>query len=231
MVFHGQQTVQFANASAIANLTSDAQAASPPPGPVLTREEELIISGNVPPGDYEFALHSYDERMVPDSMAQADVGFGNGWSSNLLRELEVSEDRELISVVHPDGKKDPWQKTPEGWQGEADSLLNLTEDQSGFLVTYKNGSKERYGHHYKLLSITDAVGRVMRYSYDDDQKLTKVTEPFGLSFKVSYGPDNHVTMVSTPNGEDYRYAYDEIGNLISVTYPDDSADRRTVCGN
>lgn len=61
VVYHGQQTVQFANASAIANLTSDAQAAAAP-GTTLTRQEQIIISGNVPSGNYEFALNNYDSR-------------------------------------------------------------------------------------------------------------------------------------------------------------------------
>ena len=51
VVYHGQQTVQFANATARANLTSDQQ-----PLGAGTRTEETIISGNVPSGLYDFFL-------------------------------------------------------------------------------------------------------------------------------------------------------------------------------
>jgi len=73
ILFHDQQNVQWVSGTSTATLNSDTQAASPPPGPTLTRDEEAVIMGNIPSGTYDFALHSYNDRMVSDTASVSTV--------------------------------------------------------------------------------------------------------------------------------------------------------------
>lgn len=145
---------------------------------------------------------------------------GYGWTHQLAPNLEILIGKIFVHQV--DGRAE-WFTSSNGlWQGDADSLLRLTQDASGYTLTDQLGVVERYNTSGRIVSRTEASGRTTTYSYDSSQRLATVTGPFGHSLQLAYDNTNRVGSVTYPDGLSSQYQYDGQGNLSRVIYPDGS---------
>ncbi len=95
---------------------------------------------------------------------------------------------------------------------------------SKYFVTQETGV---IAYDYKLIKITDTVGREINFSYNDDGRLTKITDPENREFVYEYDVKDNLIKAYNPAdsatplaGRDfYAYEYDADHNLISVTNP------------
>ena len=159
-----------------------------------------------------------------NSQFTANLGFGFGWTSTLSSKRLELLDATTIQIRQGSGRGEPFSKDAAGvWQGDADTQLVLTQDTTGFTLSNRNGSSERYKTSGDLLSETDANAQVTSFSYDANNRVARVTGPFGHVLTYAYTAAGNVSTVTDPSGSIYAYSYDANNNLVRVTYPDASA--------
>lgn len=125
-----------------------------------------------------FIARHYNSRLGKD------LGLGFGWTSFLSKQLTITGT--LIFVHRPDGRRESFVKSLGTWKGDVDTRLTLTEDVTGYVLTFPNGAVERYHLNGRVVSETDSAGRTTTYAYRSDGKLDHVTDPFGHTLTVSY---------------------------------------------
>ncbi|OQW79871.1 MAG: hypothetical protein BVN35_00350 [Proteobacteria bacterium ST_bin11] len=145
---------------------------------------------------------------------------GYGWSHQLAPSLEILTGK--IFIHQADGRAE-WFVFSNGlWQGDADSLLSLTQGTSGFALTDQLGVVEHYDTTGRIVSRAELNGRTTSYSYDNNQRLASVTGPFGHSLQLAYDNSDRISSVTYPDDLSSRYQYDSQGNLSKVIYQDGS---------
>jgi len=143
---------------------------------------------------------------------------GYGWSHQLAPSLEILTGK--IFIHQADGRAE-WLTLSNGlWQGDADSRLRLTQDNTGYTLTDQLGVVERYNTSGRIQSRTELNGRTTSYNYDSSQRLTSVTGPFGHTLQLTYDGANRISSVTYPDGLSSQYQYDSAGNLSKVIYQD-----------
>lgn len=145
--------------------------------------------------------------------------FGFGWTSSLQPKLimDSTGSEHYIAVQRVDGRGSVWKKIDGSWQSEPDSKEQLMEDQDGFII---NGV-ERYDRMGRLLSKTNRNGQTVKYHYDTAGNLQEVIDFSSRKLVLTYNSNNQIGKVTTPDGI-LIYDYDKFGNLIKVTYPDNT---------
>ena len=101
-------------------------------------------------------------------------------------------------------------------------LLLKTEDALGNVVRLS------YDYWNNLTAVTDPAGRSYTYRYDGKGNLISSTDPLGDTTRFSYiGPFNRLASVTDANGNLTKYTYDGFGNLQAIRYADGSTERWT----
>ncbi|TFH48601.1 MAG: RHS repeat protein, partial [Lysobacterales bacterium] len=155
-----------------------------------------------------------------NSQIPIDSGLGHGWISNFQKRLEKFDNS--MRVRRGNGAGDVFTKSGSVWSGPVDSQYKLTEDATGYTVTRRDGSVERYALTGKMAYETDMIGRTTNYAYDISGRLSAVTGPFGHVIAFTYNADGRLATMVDPALEVTIYAYDSDGNLTGVNYPDSS---------
>ncbi len=155
-----------------------------------------------------------------NSLVPVDFGLGHGWISNFHKRLEKFGTS--MRVRRGDGAGDVFTKSGSNWNGPADSVYKLTEDATGFSVTRRDGSIERYTLNGRIQYETDTVGRTTTYTYSTAGKLSSVTGPFGHVLSFTYNASGRLSTMVDPAQQVTIYSYDNNGNLTDVNYPDSS---------
>jgi len=121
--------------------------------------------------------------------------------------------------------------------------LATSTDPNGHTTTYAYGSgsyyptsvtdalgrvtKTTYNTFEEPLTVTDPLGTTTTYSYDASGNLKDISRPLTGSSStqttsLSYGDSSHpgdITDVTDPNGKDWQFGYDGQGDLASITDP------------
>ncbi|HSD96207.1 MAG TPA: DUF6531 domain-containing protein, partial [Sulfuricaulis sp.] len=156
-----------------------------------------------------------------NSLSAEDVGLGFGWVLPFHKRLEISGSGVLARQA--DGRGQPFWCTNNVCTKDADTNLALTQDSSGYTLTYSDHATDRYDTTGKLLSETASTGRTIAYGYDGSGRLRTVTDVFGHSLTFGYDSNNHVATVTDPAGNLISYTYDGNNNFTGVNYPDGTA--------
>jgi len=128
----------------------------------------------------------------------------------------------LISHTNSNGKKLLYMYDTEG-------RLTKVSDQGG----QRYLSFNYFGNETRIASVTDHTGRLITYTYDENDDLVSATDLLGESWTYQYDDWHHITRVTDPDGkivERTEYEsntanaravrqYDGAGNLVvSLTY-------------
>ncbi|MCK4840356.1 MAG: RHS repeat protein [Methylococcales bacterium] len=159
-------------------------------------------------------------RHYNSGLGAVDNGIGYGWVHQWAAKLDISSNK--ITIQQSDGRGESFVLQNNLWQGDADTQLALVQDSTGYTLSNKIGTVERYDLNGNLLTKTDLTGKQTQYSYNAEQQLITLTSPFGHSLQFNYNADKRIESVITPKGEIYQYQYDSTGNLVQVIYPDNS---------
>ncbi len=91
---------------------------------------------------------------------------------------------------------------------------------SKYFVTQETGV---VAYDYKLTKVTDASGRAVTLSYNDDGRLKKMTDPTGREIQYEYDKNDNLVKITDPAGDAYAFKYEDendVNNLTSVTDPE-----------
>jgi RHS repeat-associated protein len=154
-----------------------------------------------------------------NSLLANDMGFGMGWTTAFNKRLVIIGGS--VQVQSGNGRGETFVCYGGVCTGDAETKLQLTSDATGYTLTHRDKSTERYDLTGKLLSETDSAGRPTNYSYGANT--TTVTDFFGHTLTLGYNASNHVATVTDSAGLIIGYSYDTNNNLVRVDYPDTTA--------
>lgn len=170
--------------------------------------------------------------------SEVSTGLGIKWQHNYNRRIDASGTGALAH--RSNGQAFVFNYNGTGWQGDADIYDALVEVNSvgvrtGWLYTTSNGIVEQYNAIGQLTLITNHQGQTQSLTYDlaaddggdgNNQTLDKVTGFMGDILLFSYDPASanptRIESLTDPLENTYLYSYDGLGNLSTVTYPDDT---------
>jgi len=196
-------------------------------GNFLYQHSDLFISSLPLPLEFSRIYNSLD---------QTASTLGKGWTHNYNIYLTASGDGSVIlnwgdggkHTYTPEGENS--YRAPEGWFAtlvkNPDGGFLLTEknklvyhfDPRGRLSTIsdKNGNNLLLSYDGNLLtSVTDAFGRAITFTYNDNHLLTGVTDPAYRAILFSYDANGNLAAVIDPAGNTNAYEYDQQGYLTS----------------
>jgi len=167
--------------------------------------------------------------------------FGRSWTFNYNVHL-VFEPRGMVTVVREGGKKDSFSPrgdgthTPPRWTHDqliknTDGSYRLIRKRSrvtqhfnaqGRLVRITDRNDNSVTLQYqadRLVSVTDAVGRITQFKYNLEGKINEVIDPLGR--RATYGYDANGNLISYVDmaGNRVSYIYDSRSYLTSLTTP------------
>ncbi|AKJ30736.1 PAAR domain-containing protein [Caldimonas brevitalea] len=83
-----------------------------------------------------------------------------------------------------------------------------------------NSTLTGWDRHHRVLSRTDALGRVTRYEYDEAGRLTSVVDHRGRPSKLEYDAEGRLMQVTDVHGRVACQGYDDAGRLSAETSHD-----------
>lgn len=152
---------------------------------------------------------------------------GVGWRHNFERTL-VIQDSTHITSIRADGQQLDYVKSGGVWNSDSDVILTLSEITGGYQLFDNDKTKETYDSSGALLSIQKVNSYTQTLTYSSG-KLTSVTDNLGRSLRFTYDTNNLLVKMTDPDGKIYSYAYAEITTgspaykLSTVSYPDNDA--------
>jgi len=154
-----------------------------------------------------------------------DVGlFGRGWSSDYDEAIKVYNST-YVRWFSSDGRATNFMRSTGSGPFapvEGDFYGSLTQNGDGsFTVSFKGGSLHRFSSAGKLLSLVDISGNQTTLGYAGG-KLASITDPFGRVVTATTDSGGRVTTLTDGIGKFATYAYGASGQLLSVTYADNS---------
>ena len=178
-------------------------------------------------------------RSYNSSALNIVTDIGIKWRHNYARRVASSGTGTL--VYRSNGQVFAFNYNGNGWQGDVDipdvlvETVDANNNRTGWLYTTSNDTVEQYNAIGQLTLITNRQGQSQNLVYDlsvadggDDNSATldTVTDFAGNVLSLGYDTDSfhpeRIISMTDPNGHTYQYDYDAIGNLLTVTYPDDT---------
>jgi RHS repeat-associated protein len=85
----------------------------------------------------------------------------------------------------------------------------------------KDGTTYHFAPNGLQTALVDRVGNRTTYAYDAQQRLTTITDPVGQATTFAYDGQRLKT-ITDPTGRATTFAHDGGGNLVQVTFPDNT---------
>ena len=175
-------------------------------------------------------------RVYNSTAYSVDTGIGTKWRHGYARRVAATGTNTL--VYRSNGQAFVFNYDGNEWIGDvdiSDTLVEVLDDagnRTGWHYTDNNDTVESYNNAGQLIKLTNRTGQSQDFFYDltlteggDDnsQTLDKVTGFSGEVMSFIYDSAQRITVMTDSSGNQYFYDYDALGNLISVTYPDNTA--------
>jgi len=154
-----------------------------------------------------------------NSQLYDDVGLGFNWTSDYHKKLGFMFNGDIL-YRQGNSRGSSFNKSGNDWLAEADSEIQLTEDGTGYDISFRDGSHERYDLNGRLVSMTAPTGQVTTMAYNTENQLASVSDAFGHVLQFTYDSSEHLETLTDPDGKVYQYTYDSKNNATSITFPD-----------
>ncbi len=185
--------------------------------------------------------YNSDPGAVPQ---HAYTPLGPHWLSTYSQRLvhRQIDGAPYVLAHRPDGKTYYFKDLNGDYLSDPDvtSRLLPRHDGRGSFVGWRyinsRDNVETYDTTGRLTTISDRAGRAQTLEYalstadggdDNPETLDRVTGPFGRTLSFAYDTSGRLETLIDPGGGVYTYGYDAIGNLVSVSFPDDTPQNKT----
>jgi YD repeat-containing protein len=182
----------------------------------------------VGPDGLTFVRYYNNQLFTGQGWAPERKVFGPNWRSTYERRIRFNNSKLFPTVFaqRPGGNTLHFVFANGEFQPDADvadRLVRLNDGSgnvSGWQYTVAaTEERETYDAQGRLLSIATRTGIVWTLGYDTNGRLTSVIDSFGRSLTFGYTGDA-LTSLTDPDGKVYSYTHNAVGNVTSVTYPD-----------
>ena len=150
--------------------------------------------------------------------------FGPNWRSSY--EERVFQDYNYLKYSRSDGSFWSFTSSAGAIVAPANAGARVASGPSYWTISFKSGETRLFSNTSgSLVAIIDRNGNATRMGYDALNRLITVTDAAGRSLHFSYGNpsfSNRVTSVTSSVGVTTGYNYDNQGRLIKATKPDQS---------
>ncbi len=157
----------------------------------------------------------------------ANSGFGRGWHTKYFRRMiQVFANRRfVVSLIEEGGNRVTWSASGVGDPDNQYKSFRSIPFGGGFQLVSTDETVSNFNSDGFLTNERYANGRLLNYAYDTDNRLIRVSDEYGKELRFSYGlGSNLISSVTDAVGSVTKYTYDENDNLVTVTYPDLTAD-------
>ena len=96
----------------------------------------------------------------------------------------------------------------------------VKQDDQQFAYAYDTGNR--------LVSRTDAAGRITAYAWDAADRVTTLTLPSGKAYHYTYDPNGNRIGITMPSGSVHALAYDALNQATGYTPPGSAAYSRVL---
>ena len=130
----------------------------------------------------------------------------------------------LRTISRPNGTVYTFVKQNQQWKTLSKAPVQLKRIRHHWIFTDMDGSTEKYSHHGRLLSITNAESQKTTLKYDYYGRLKKVKDQFDNELTFNYRHywwGNQLKKVTSPTGT-VKYSYDHWDRLTQARYQDGS---------
>jgi YD repeat-containing protein len=107
------------------------------------------------------------------------------------------------------------------WGNAEKEAVTLSKEGDDWYFKDKQSNTYHYDDQGKVISKTESTGKATLYSYNNMGLLVGVTGPYGHTLTFNYDELGKLDTLTGPDGV-VSYQHDDIGNLVQVTYPDNS---------
>ncbi|MBI3949044.1 MAG: hypothetical protein HY314_01110 [Acidobacteria bacterium] len=150
-------------------------------------------------------------RRTYNSQATYDGPFGYGWTHSYNMSLQPNPNSS-VTYFSESGGFFTFARQGNSFISPAGLNVVLTQDQTGYTLREKGGTEFRFDTRGKLQSITDRNGNGQRLTYDQGN-LQTITDALGRVITFSYNAQNKIVVVQDFTGRRLTYSYDNTGNL------------------
>ncbi len=192
---------------------------------------ENLANGNLtllqPTANWSSIGPSVSMSLIFNSQASNTTGpVGAKWRHSY--QMSVSSNATSGTVVYPDGRSVVFNKSGSTYRAPAGFYEVLTQDTSGYKLTFKDGSTWNFDTSGRLSTIKDQYANTLTLGYTG-VNLTSVVDASGRTLTISY-TSNKVTTITKFDGTYWSLAYDGTGRLAIVTEPANGPTATTTFG-
>lgn len=171
--------------------------------------------------------YSYD-RFMDNTRHMLGAYWSASYLSAWIEHI-VSAGLETAIVHRPDGKVLFFTLTAGIWTPDSDIDETLSQTPNGWVYALRDGTRETYEQaadglgtaRARLVTIANPAGLTQQLHYDSvTGRLVDVTGAFGRTLRFDYDSSGRLKTLTVPGGDLYEYTYDADNNLASVTAPD-----------
>ena len=181
---------------------------------ILNENGDVLLSQSIPPTLGTFRLHTINT--VQFAGQQIKVQFRQN-SLQMAGWYTLVDNIKIFFGV-------PENQETEYTSSDGDFSTLIRNIDGSYTRTLKNGTQVHFDANGLQTDVIDRNGNITLYTYDIDQQLSSITDPIGKVTTFSY-QNNQLNAVTDPAGRISSFDYDTDNNLIKVTFPDGTTKR------
>ena len=181
---------------------------------ILNENGDVLLSQSIPPTLRTFRLHTINTLQFAGQQIKVQFRQNSlqtaGWYT-LVDNIKI-----FFGV--PENQETEYTSST----GDYSTLIGNIDGT--YTRTLKNGTQVHFDANGLQTDVIDRNGNITLYAYDIDQQLSSITDPIGKVTTFSY-QNNQLNAVTDPAGRISSFDYDSDNNLIKVTLPDGTTKR------
>lgn len=195
-----------------------------------TQTDVIYQGAGSDPLDYK--VHYSSEEYVPETqnyVNSIETRLGTQRNDNYFRTISLvhqNDEGKTYLITYKDGFNHVFYGSHSDTSFESNysgsGTISLSNTSGIFTQTLLNGTQYTFNQNGQITSKTRKDGRTRSFTYSGEGQLTSVSNHFGDQLSFLYNQQGFVSQLITPDSLSYLFDYDSLGNLVKVTYPDDT---------